>query len=174
MVVGGVWGVSVWAGRKKKNNQKDRQGATGTLSQGKCNGAKALQKPSPGAKAPQKLSPGARPCRNPLPVPKPCRSPHLACRGGAGLAASCSRRQTSGRWGGGCFSSSRSDGGASSGGLLGLSPACSRQIRWTGFAGPGSYLRVEREMKPPEEKPPNPGGNAGEPSIGTALLSETF
>lgn len=96
---------------------------------------------------------GTKPCRNLHLVPKPCRNPHLACRGGAGLAASCSHRQTSGRWGGGCFSSSRSDGDASSGALLGLSPACSRQIHWTGFAGPGSYLRVEREMKPPEEKP---------------------
>lgn len=48
--VGEGQGVIVWAGRKKKDTQKDGQGATGTLllCPDKSNGAKALQKPSPG------------------------------------------------------------------------------------------------------------------------------
>jgi len=118
--------VSVWAGRKKRDAQKDGQGATGALllCQYKSNGAKALQKPSPGA--------------------KPCRNPHLACRGGAGLTASCSHQQTSGRWAEGYFFSSHSDGDASSKGLPALSPACGHQTPWIVLAGPGSYLGMAK------------------------------
>ena len=157
--------MSVWAGRKKKDTQKDGQGAIGTLllCQGKSNGAKALQEPSPGA--------------------KPCRNPHLACRGGAGLTASCSHRQTSGRWGEGCFFSSRSDGDASSKGLLELSPACARQTPRTVLAGPGSYLGMAkgneavRAETPSSPDPQSPRGrlcHAGYPNAGSALLSKTF
>lgn len=147
-VVGEGCGVSVWAGRKKKDTQKDGQGAIGMLllCQDKSNGTRALQEPSPGA--------------------KPCRNPHLACQGGAGLTASCSHQQTSGRWEEGCFFSSHSDGDASSVGLLELLPARARQTPWTGLAGPGSYLGMAkgneavRAETPPGPKPRSPRGKA--------------
>lgn len=78
--------------------------------------------------------------------PQPCRNPHLACRGGAGPTASCSHQQTSRQRGEGWLSS-RSDGGASSEGLLELAPARARQTPWTVLAGPGSYLRMAKGNK---------------------------
>lgn len=97
-----------------------------------------------------------KPFRNPHPVPKPGRNPHLACRGGAGPTASCSHQQMSGQWGEGCFFSSRSDGGASSKGLLELSPACAHQTPWTVLAGPGSYLGMAKGSEAVKAEPPPP------------------